>query len=296
MLSVLFSVIGPVLLIALIGYAWARSGREFDTEKLTPIIITIGVPCLIIDTLQKVTLDLATLGIMSLAALLTHTVFLSVGWLALRVSGRRVSTFLPAMVFGNTGNMGLPLCLFAFGEAGLALAIAYFVVNSILLFTVGPALTAGTYSVRALFRTPLVWAVVVAVALMVLDITLPRWIGNAVHLLGGLTIPLMLLALGVSLARLKVSSVSTSTGLAVFRLALGAATGWAVALGLGLDGTALGVVVVQATMPVAVFNYLFAVRYNNNPAEVAGVVVLSTVLAFTALPLVLWSVMGSPAG
>lgn len=291
MFAILFNVIAPVLLIAVIGYVWVRAGKPFDTPVITVLVTVIGTPMLIVDTLLKVDITMEALATMAGAAALTHLAFLGIGWAVVRAAGQPTSTFLPSMVFGNTGNMGLPLCLFAFGDEGLALAIGYFSINAILLFTLGSQMTAGKASPGDLVKTPLVWAVVLSVALIALDVDLPPWIANTVRLLGGITIPLMLLALGVSLARLQVTSLRRSLYFGAVRLIMGFAVGWGVAWLLGLDGVARGVVVVESALPVAVFNYLFAARYGNRPEEVAGMVVTSTVLSFLTLPLVLWSVM-----
>lgn len=291
MLSILFTVIAPVFLIAFLGWGWVRSGRDFNTPVVTGLVTNIGTPCLIIDTLLKVDLAPQALGQMIYAAAIIHGVFLVVGWVAVKVVRQPVSTFLPGLVFGNTGNMGLPLCLFAFGQEGLALAIAYFVLNAVLLFTLGMQLAAGRASFKELIRTPLIWAVILAVTLLLTDTPLPKWIANTVGLLGGMTIPLMLMALGVSLANLKVKSLGTSLYFSIVRIGMGFSVGWAVAWMMGLEGVALGVVVIESSLPLAVFNYLFAVRYNNRPEEVAGAVVVSTLLSVVALPFILASVM-----
>ncbi|MFA7431123.1 MAG: AEC family transporter [Rhodospirillaceae bacterium] len=263
----------------------------FDVHTVTALVTTVGVPALIVDVLLKADLTADALAVMAGASLAVHAAFLLIGWGIVRLMGKRVSTYLPSLVFANNGNMGLPLCLFAFGEQGLALAIAFFVVGAVLMFTVGVGLAAGEVNARMLLRTPLLWAVAVALTLLALDVSLPRWIGNTVHLAGAFTIPLMLITLGVSLARLKVSSLKTSLVFSVLRLGMGFTVGWAVALALGLEGVALGVVVIESALPVAVFNYLWAVRYDNHPEEVAGMVLLSTTLAFFALPFMLSTVM-----
>lgn len=289
--SGLFAVVGPVFILAAMGYVWTRRGQPFDITVVTALVTTIGVPALIVDVLLKADLTAEALGTMAGASLLAHATFLLVGWGIVRMMGKRVSTYLPSLVFANNGNMGLPLCLFAFGEQGLALAIAFFVVGAVLMFTVGAGLAAGEINLRRLLGTPLIWAVLAALLLMAFDITLPRWLANTVHLAGGFTIPLMLFTLGVSLASLRVSHLGTSLLFSVLRLGMGFAVGWAVGLALGLEGVALGVVVVESSLPVAVFNYLWAVRYNNHPEEVAGMVLLSTALAFIALPFILSTVM-----
>lgn len=291
MLSILFTVIAPVFLIAFLGWGWVKSGRDFNTPVVTALVTNIGTPCLIIDTLLKVDLEPHALGQMVYAAAATHAIFLVFGWLAVKAVRQPVSTFLPGLIFGNTGNMGLPLCLFAFGQEGLALAIAYFVLNAVLLFTLGMQLAAGRASIKDLVRTPLIWAVILAVTLLLTDTALPKWIANTVGLLGGMTIPLMLMALGVSLANLKVTAMGRSVYFSVVRIGMGFAAGWLVASLMGLEGVARGVVVIESSLPLAVFNYLFAVRYNNRPEEVAGAVVVSTLLSVFALPFILASVM-----
>ncbi|HEY8578247.1 MAG TPA: AEC family transporter, partial [Beijerinckiaceae bacterium] len=111
------------------------------------------------------------------------------------------------------------------------------------------------------------------------------------QLLGSITVPLMLLSLGHALASLKFASFGRSSVFAAARLLGGFGIGWLVATGLGLEGAARGVVVIQSAMPSAVLNYLFAARYGNDPQEVAGVVVLSTLMSIVALPVFLMTVM-----
>jgi predicted permease len=183
--------------------------------------------------------------------------------------------------------MGLPLCLFAFGESGLALAIAYFTVTAVGQFTVGQAISAGKGSIRRVLRTPLIWGVAVALVLVASETRLPLWMSNTLELIGQLTIPLMLLALGVSLSRLEVRTLGRSTALAGFRIGGGLALGFLAVVLFGLTGEERGVVLIQASMPVAVFNYLFAQFYDNRPEEIAGLVVISTAMSFLVLPFLL---------
>lgn len=287
MLTALLSVIAPVFLTALVGYLWARSGRAFDTDQLTPIVTMIGTPCLVVSTLLGADPDPAILGQMLVAGALAHLAAGGLGWLVLRLGGLPVRTFLPALAFPNNGNMGLPLCLFAFGQEGLALAIGYFTVSAVGQFTAGYAIAAGTFDPGRLLRAPIIWAVAIAVALMLGDVAPPAWAMNTVDLIGGLTIPLMLLALGVSLARLEVRRLAAPLVLSVVRIAGGTAIGLAVVWAMDLEGAARGVVILQAAMPTAVFNYLFAQLHGNRPEEVAGMVVVSTLLSFATLPFLL---------
>ena len=144
---------------------------------------------------------------------------------------------------------------------------------------------------RQILRMPIIYAIGLALALIWTGQQLPQIAGRAVQLLGAIAVPLMLLSLGYSLATLKIASLRMSLVFAVARLVGGFAIGWLVAIAFGLEGVARGVVVIQSAMPAAVLNYLFALRYNNDPQEVAGLVVLSTLLSVALLPLFLLSVM-----
>ncbi|MGH6944929.1 MAG: AEC family transporter [Geminicoccaceae bacterium] len=291
MFSQLAAIIAPVAVCAGIGYLWARLRRPFETEFVTALVVTVGTPCLITSTLLRLPVDLTALGDMALAAIAVFAIVGAVAAVGLRAVGLPMHSYLPALLFPNAGNMGLPLCLFAFGEPGLALGIVFFTVSSVLQFTAGAALAAGTVSPARLARIPLLYAVAIALILMVTGTTLPDWITNTIELLGGLTIPLMLIALGVSLARLRIASLKLSLGIALVRLLLGFVVGLGVASLLGMAGMAAGVLVLQSSMPVAVFNYLFAQIYRRRPEEIAGAVVLSTFLSFASLPLLLLLVL-----
>lgn len=287
MFHILLNIIAPVFLIGLVGFVWARRGLAFDTNQVGALVVNVGAPCMVLDTLSSMTIGPAAFGTMVLASALCHGVFFGGGWALLKLARQPVSAFLPGLVFANTGNLGLPLCLFAFGQPGLSNAMSYFVLSTVLLFTLSPQFATGRASLAVLPRTPVVWALAASLGLMFTGTSLPEWVAKPVHLLGGMMIPLMLLSLGVSLARLKVNALKVGAALAAARLGMGVATGFGVAALLGLEGVERGVVVLEASMPAAVFNYLFAVRYRKHPDEVASMVILSTALSFLTLPLLL---------
>jgi len=287
LLTELFAVIGPVFIIAGIGFCWGKSGRAFDTNQMAPIITFIGTPCLILSTLLKVNLSITTIVEMSMIAASAIAIFGVAGYFILRIFNLPYRPYLPSLMFSNGGNMGLPLCLFAFGEKGLALGVAYYSVLAIGQFTIGQALASGHASLIKLLKTPLVWAIILALILITTNTQLPRWTSNTINLLGQFTIPLMILTLGISLSRLQVKNLNRSGAMACLRIFGGYAVGYLLTILFGLEGIAKGVVIIQAGMPVAVFNYLFAQLHDNRPTEVAGMIVLSTVLSFITLPFIL---------
>lgn len=287
MLATIWTIIAPVLFCATVGYGWGRAKRPFDTQMVTSLVTTITTPCLIVATLGQTDLDLAALGEIAGLAIMVMLGTLALATLALKISGQPLRIFLPSLVFPNVGNMGIPLCMLAFGEAGLALSLAWMMLYAVAHFSFGLALVSGQGLSLKLFRHPILVSVFIAVALVGLDLQLPEWLLNSVQLIGNLTIPLMLLTLGVSLSQLRVHHLGRGASFAVLRLAIGFVVGLTLVTALELEGVLRGVVLIEASMPVAVFNYLLAKAYNQGPEEVAAMVVISTLLAFVALPFLL---------
>lgn len=287
MLSELLSIAAPVMASTGIGWWWVRSGRPYEVGFVTNLVTTVGAPCLAFHALTTLGHG-AVLVTMMAAAVAAIALCALGGMVALRAAGLPVRPLLPSVMFANTGNLGLPLAYLAFGEKGLSLAMGVFIVHSVAMFTIGAALASGQWSARALLRMPLLHAVGLAALFVVFDTAPPQWLAAATKLLGGMTIPLMLITLGVSLGRLGVGSLKRGLTIAVLRTVLGFTAALALGRLLGLDAAGRGVLVVQLSMPVAVFNYLFAERYQNAAADVASAVVLSTALSFATLPALLW--------
>ncbi len=103
-----------------------------------------------------------------------------------------------------------------------------------------------------------------------------------------MTIPLMLLMLGASLARLRIKTARNAVSLSVIRIVTGGAIDYAITFMLELHGAAQSVLIMQCAMPVAVYNYLFAQKWNNEPEEVAGLVVVSTLASIVTVPALLF--------
>lgn len=291
MLSQLSAVVLPVLLVAGIGFTWAKMGRRFDSVFLTDIATNIGTPCLVAHSLTTLKISPAALAQMGIAVLLAIAGFLVLGIVTLRLMKLSPNSYLPALTFPNTGNMGLPLALFAFGQEGLGLAVVYFGCTVTLQFTLGISLSAGNLSLSRLVRTPTIYAVAISILLLMLKIQPPAWIDNTISVLGGITIPMMLLTLGVSLAQLKVNAMGRNLVLACVRLAGGFLIALLVVHLFDLPPMAAGVLIIQSSMPVAVFNFLFAQYYGRAHGDVAAMVVISTAISFVTLPLLAYYVL-----
>ena len=286
MINELFAVIAPILICASLGYGWARRGIAYPTEFVTRLVMNIGAPCLILASFNQADIEIGKMAEIAKAGMVVMSIMLVIGVVLIRLMRLKVTTFLPSLLFPNIGNMGLPLCLFAFGETGLALALIIFLLVFTLQMSLGIALVAGRGQLAGLLRQPVLWATVCAALMVNFDLTLPVWLSNTTSILGGLTIPLMLITLGVSLAELKIAEWRHSLLFSLIRVLGGFGLAVLVAGWFGLQGVDRGVLILQSSMPVAVFNYLLALRFQREPGEVAGMVLMSTLLAFVLLPFI----------
>jgi len=288
----LWNVVAPVFVCTIIGYFWARSSAPYSADFVSRLVMNIGAPCLVVSTINGVEISGQEFYAVAFAAVLIFLGTAIVGILAITMSSGSIRSLLPTVVFPNNGNMGLPLCLFAFGEEGLALALAFFLVQMTALMSVGVALMSHsnqgfTAAFKDLAMLPLMHSIVIAIFLLGTGTELPDWIDSTLGLLGGLTIPLMLITLGASLTHLNTSKWSRSMFFSMLRIGGGFLFACIVVEIIGLSGTAKHVVLLQSIMPAAVFNYLLALKFNRDPNEVASVVVVSTLLSLIAIPALL---------
>ncbi|HIF59596.1 MAG TPA: AEC family transporter [Rhodospirillales bacterium] len=287
----ILNIIAPIFLCSGIGFLWAKLNFGYETSFITRLVANIGFPCLIFSIISKNQTTEQIFREMSASAFISVLIFFIAGSIILKFLKLNQSTYLPSIALANSGNMGLPLCLFAFGPIGLAYGFAYFWVQVILVFLLGNAIASKQFNFKAIFRVPIIWAVIIAFVFDHFDLSLPRGINNTIELLGGFSIPLCLITLGASVANLKVNSLKRSIILSITRLAIGFVVGVFLSELLGFHGVARGVLIIQCTMPSAVLNFLFAEIHQNQPQEIAGIVLISTLCSFATLPILLWFVM-----
>lgn len=287
MLIQVLEITAPVFLLALVGFVWAKSGQPFDTEFVTRLVVTIGTPALIFVVLATAKIEPQAFRDMALAALAVYAALGAVLWAVLRLAGVGMRSFLAPLIFSNTGNLGLPVALFAYGEAGLALAVVFFAVTAILQFTIGVWLMSGGGSMRPALKQPMVYAAILGGVFLTLGWGLPVWAENTLRLTGQMVIPMMLITLGISISRLRPGALGLAVGLSVVKLAVGGGAAVLAVWLLALEGAEAGVLILQAIMPVAVTSYLLAVRYKADADAVAGLVISSTLISVAAIPAVL---------
>jgi malate permease and related proteins len=191
--------------------------------------------------------------------------------------------------------MGLPVCLFAFGQEGFALGMGANVANALLGNTAGMAAFAGSFSIGFLSRNAYVYSALAATGFLVAGAVPPRWLSNTTLFLGAFSIPFLLFSLGASIARLTVADLPRAIAISAVRQIAALGIGWGLAGALGLQGAARGVLILQCVMPSMIINYILAQRYERQPEQVAGIVLVSTVISFLILPIVLLLVLPGAA-
>lgn len=284
-------IVAPVFALAGIGFVWVKLGLEYRVQFVTRLAMTLGVPALIFVALMETEISPAALSRITLAAIAVYALLTLVAglvvWLV-RLDGR---TWHAPFVMSNTGNIGLPLAFFAFGDEGLGYAVAVFAVSTVFAFTIGIWLVTRTTNPLNLIKEPMVGATLLGALFLWQGWKTPEVVTNTLSLVGQLGIPLMLITLGVAIARITPTGIGRAALFAVGKVVICAAVATAVGLYFALPPVAFGILVLQFAAPAAVTSYLIAEKYGADAQSVAGLVVLSTALSVVSLPLILAAVL-----
>ncbi len=281
------NITAPVFILAAVGFTWVKLGFEYRVEFVTRMAMTLAVPCLIFVALMKTEIAPEALAALSMASFVAYGLVMVACFILVKLAKLNTRTYLAPLIFGNTGNLGLPLALFAFGEVGLGYAVVVFAVMAILSFTIGIWMVAGAGSFKRVVQEPLVGATLLGALFLWQGWETPAFLTNAIELIGQMAIPMMLITLGVAVARLETKALTLAGLLSVAKVAICVSAAAAAAMWFGLDPIATGVLIVQIATPVAVTSYLLAEKYGADAQPVAGLVVASTLLSVLALPLIL---------
>ena len=282
-----FQIVAPVFILATIGFTWVKIGWSYEIEFVTRLAMTLSVPALIFVALMKANISADTLSNLFLSSLIAYLFLALIFWITGKIFKLNMATYWAPLIFGNTGNLGLPLAMFAFGEVGLGYAVVVFAVMAIGSFSIGVWMVSGGGSINKVFKEPMVWATLLGALFLIQGWHTPKWATNTLELLGQMAIPLMLITLGVALARLKINLISRAIILSILKLCVSVGVAWIIGIYFELNDIAFAVLVMQIATPVAVTSYLLAQKYGADANEVAGLVIASTALSVFALPVLL---------
>jgi predicted permease len=215
-------------------------------------------------------------------------------WPVARLLGVAPNTFVPPMMFKNSGNMGLPLMVLAFGEAALPAAVVLFFIENFLHYSLGTWLLDHRARLSNLWRVPVIAAALAGLAVSLLHFPLwqPLWLG--VKMLGDVSIPLLLFSLGVRLTDSRHADWKISIVGALTSPLAGVLVALLMNLVLGLAGRDAAMLILFGALPPAVLNYIFAERYHQEPDRVASMVLIGNMASLAVIPLTLAWVLLSP--
>ena len=285
----IFEVIFPVFFVIGVGYYLGKKNPKFDTNFITNFAGNIGTPAMIFYTVTTTGITLNIFVHYFVYALIMIGGFAGIGLVALFFLKKDLSMELPPLILPNTGNMGVPICLFAYGTQGLGVASAVASVIILFHFTLGVFLAKKKFSFDIVIKSPPVYAIIISVFFLYYQIETPLFLENTTFLLTYATIFLVLMSLGIALTRFKFS-LKDSIVLSLCRVILGPLVAFLIIYQFNLTGLAAGVLLIQSAMPSAILNYLVGSMYSPKKVvdSIASTIVVSTLMSFITIPIVVF--------
>ena len=286
----LFEVLFPVFFVVGIGYYLGKKNPKLDTTFITNFGANIGSPAIIFYSVTTTRLTFEVFKLYFFYYLLAIIGFSIIGIIFLYVLKKDIIAELPPFIMPNTGNMGLPICLFAYGSQGLGVAGAISSLIILFHFTLGDFLASKKFNFDIIIKSPAFYSVIISILFIYFDINVPNFVINTTMLLTYATIFLILMSLGIALTRLKVFSFKRALISSIARVIIGPLIGFSIIKFFNLTGFAAGVFLIQCSMPSAVLNYLVGSIYSPKKIvdSIASMIVVSTVLSFITIPIIVF--------
>ena len=286
MLIRLTTILFPLFFIVLLGFLVGRRTQP-DLAHANRLNMDVFVPALIFAALANKDFHIADYLSLSLATLLLIALSGIIGWLLARISKTAPKTLMPSIMFNNCGNLGIPLAVLAFGQEALAPAIVMFAISNLLHFSFGCWLLDHHIRLRNIWRTPSVFAALAGVTISLLHIELWPPLMQGIKMLGDISIPLMLFALGVRLTQTPRQSLRLGILVAIARPVSGMLLAGLLSHLLDLPKQEAALLLIFGALPPAVLNYMFAEHYRQEPDKVASMVLAGNLASPVFLPIAL---------
>lgn len=290
-----FATIGAVIAL---GYllAYLRVLDESAQLALARLAFFVASPCLLVtviadaDVTHVLSRNLAATAAGVLLAALPYVVVARVLW------HRRVDEIVIGSMcsaYCNAGNLGLPIAAYVLGDASLIapmLLMQLVVLQPLALAALDAGRTGRASIVRAL-RTPLTNPLTIGTFLgVILALTgwsLPAYVDDPVRLVGGMAVPGVLIAYGISLRLGPLPGRGVAAGelilVTVLKLVVQPLAAYGAGRALGLEGPALLALAVTAALPSAQNIFVHATRYDRQPVLARDAIFVTTILSVPAI-------------
>ena len=286
----LFEVLSPVFFIVGIGYFLGKKSSNIDTSFITNYSANFGTPALIIFGVMSSGVTYSMFADYFIYWLIAMAIFGIVGIIFLILMKKDYIRELPPFILPNTGNMGIPICLFAYGTFGMGVAASISAVIVLLHFTLNVFLASKRFDILVIVKSPSFYAILITVAFLYFEIEAPTFVLNTAMLLAYAMIVLILMSLGIALTQLKVFSLKSSIISSIGRVVIGPIIGLILIKIFNLSGVGAGVLLIQSSMPSAILTYLIASMYSPKKVvdSIASTVVVSTLMSIITVPIVVF--------
>lgn len=282
----LLAILFPIFGIVAAGYFYGRHHKP-EMAVANRLNMDIFVPALVFAAMAGKSFDLAAYAPLALGAFLVLAACGLLAWPLARLLGVQPKTLVPPMMFNNSGNIGLPLAVLAWGEDALPAAVILFMVENTLHFSFGARLLDSSTRLLTLWRVPVVFAALAGLTVAIFKVSIWAPLVIAIKMLGDVSVPLLLFSLGVRMTHVSFREWKVATGSAILRPLAGMLISAGVIQLLGLQGREAAMLLVFGALPPAVLNFLFAERYQQEPERVASIVLIGNLAALLFLPLAL---------
>ena len=286
MLEQIFSIVFPLFAIVGVGFIYGRRHAP-DMAAANHLNMDIFLPALIFHVLSGKNFEIQAYQELAFAAAVVVLGSGLLAWPVARLFKFPFKTFVPPMMFSNSGNMGLPLALFAFGEKALPAAVVLFIVENTLHFSVGMNMMDRKTSIINILKVPMVVATIAGVAFSLTGWVLPKVVGVSIDMVGQVAIPLMLFSLGVRLTGVDLKDWRIGVAGAIVCPATGLILVLALTPFLDLNAFQYGQLLIFGALPPAVLNFMVAEKYSQDPRQVASIVMLGNLGSLIVIPITL---------
>ncbi len=262
-------------------------GKKFTLpiDSMVNMIIYLTGPLLVITKLSSSEINLIELTAIIAAAALIIIIQGSI-FLLLSKGKKDKSLTLPA-VFGNTGFLGYPVSLFAYGTVGLASAIMYDIISGIFIFSIGVYLIHEKKDFKEIAKIPLFYAIIVGILLNQFSISIPKSLFIGMDMIGSITIPFALLVLGYQLAKITFDFSIRAFGIVIYKMLGGFLLALAVTSLLKIEGIFRAIIIIEASMPSAMMSMVLVHKYTNDSALTSSIVSIGMLVSLVSIPLLL---------
>ncbi|KLD96646.1 AEC family transporter [Aliarcobacter butzleri] len=288
MIELLFNKLMPIVILIIIGYYWKKKELPFDKDMISSLIMNLGTPALLIASINNK--DLTSENIITI--LIYGTIIIAICTILtityLKLENKPIRPFLQSFIFPNTGGLGIPIVYVLLGQTAFVYAITFSVLINIYHFTIGLWLSNSSLNLKKALQTPVLYALVLAIAFKGTNTQVPFIIEDMCKMLGGIVIPLLLIAFGSSLVGIKIGQNIKAVRMGVVRVVLGFLVVYTIFYFGNFEPVLIYTLLIQYSMPIATTSYLFALRFNGPSDEIAVMTASSTIAILFLLPVIIY--------